>query len=556
MKLTRFFALILSLVLCAMVLCACTEPEEDQTEHTHTAADAVKENEVAPTCTEDGSYDEVVYCTECEAEMSRVTKTVEKTGEHHYVDGVCSECGDKYVSEGLDYGLVNGDEEYAVTGIGTCTDTDLYIPSEYEGKPVTEIANEAFKDNAVIHTVTLPDTIKKVGDKAFAGCEVLIEVTMSDSVEVGKDVFRGSINVEIAVVHELIFVAAKAPSCEEAGNKEHYYCATCNEYYTDAQGQNEIFDAILPAEHRFVDGVCSECSTVLASVNIVSVDSVPYLGKFALGTLESAIGLPSEIYVTTADGARHLLPVSWDLSTYNKAVAGEYVIKGHVQAGELHFGDGVSSAIEAGIEIVEYMKGTADIVFILDISGSMSNPIANVKNNLVAFANAVDAAGISARYSIVTYSDWAYYPTRPEEQSQIIKNGASDWYITASEAATAINGIVLANGGDGPETAVDGIMLAKTALSTRQDSRVFYVLVTDYSNKIANNYGVGSMAECGQILADADINLSVICPTGYYSEYSPLTSATGGASLNISSTSFGTNLSNTLIPIIQSGVEN
>ena len=201
------------------------------------------------------------------------------------------------------------------------------------------------------------------------------------------------------------------------------------------------------------------------------------------------------------------------------------------------------------------MKGTADIVFILDISGSMSSPIANVKNNLIAFANAVDAAGVSARYSIVTYSDWTC-SSDPKEVSQIVKNGASDWYITAAEAKTAINGIQLAGGGDLPETAVDGIMLAKTALSTRQDARVFYVLLTDDTNKISNHYGVGSMSECGQILADADINLSVICPTSYYSHYSPLTSVTGGASLNISSTSFGTTLSNTLIPIIQSGVEN
>lgn len=518
MKLTKIFVLLLSFVLCMTALCSCTddltedEQSGDQGKQPHT---------------------------------------------HAFVKGVC-ECGEKdpnYASEGLDFTLINEETEYALSGIGTCTDTDVIVPAEHEGKPVTEVADEAFKDNAVIHTVSLPETIKKVGDKAFAGCETLVEVTMSDFVEVGKDVFRGSINVEIAVVHELTYVPAKAATCSEAGNKEHYYCATCKEYYSDAKGENEIFDAILPAEHRFVDGVCSECSTVLASVNIVSVDAVPYLGKFALGTLESAIGLPSEIYVTTGDGVRHLLPVSWDLSTYDKATAGEYVIKGHVQAGTLHFGDGVSSAIEAGIEIVEYMKGTADIVFILDISGSMSSPIANVKNNLITFANAVDAAGVSARYSIVTYSDWTC-SSDPKEVSQIVKNGASDWYITATEAKTAINGIQLAGGGDLPETAVDGIMLAKTALSTRQDARVFYVLLTDDTNKISNHYGVGSMSECGQILADADINLSVICPTSYYSHYSPLTSVTGGASLNISSTSFGTTLSNTLIPIIQSGVEN
>ena len=46
----------------------------------HTSGAAVKEKEVAPTCTKAGSYDEVVYCTVCKAEVSRTTKTVAALG--------------------------------------------------------------------------------------------------------------------------------------------------------------------------------------------------------------------------------------------------------------------------------------------------------------------------------------------------------------------------------------------------------------------------------------------------------------------------------------------
>ncbi len=44
----------------------------------HTPAAAVIENEVAPTCKDEGSYDEVIYCSvaECHHEISRVEKTV------------------------------------------------------------------------------------------------------------------------------------------------------------------------------------------------------------------------------------------------------------------------------------------------------------------------------------------------------------------------------------------------------------------------------------------------------------------------------------------------
>ena len=41
----------------------------------HVPGEAVTENEVKPTCTEDGSHDEVVYCTACNAEISRKTVT-------------------------------------------------------------------------------------------------------------------------------------------------------------------------------------------------------------------------------------------------------------------------------------------------------------------------------------------------------------------------------------------------------------------------------------------------------------------------------------------------
>ena len=58
----------------------------------HVPGEAVTENEVAASCTTDGSYDSVVYCTDCGEELSRETVTVPATG-HTYVDGVCTVCG-------------------------------------------------------------------------------------------------------------------------------------------------------------------------------------------------------------------------------------------------------------------------------------------------------------------------------------------------------------------------------------------------------------------------------------------------------------------------------
>ena len=55
-------------------------PTETGTEavHVHTPGEAVQENVVPASCKAEGSYDEVVYCTECGEEISREAKTIDK----------------------------------------------------------------------------------------------------------------------------------------------------------------------------------------------------------------------------------------------------------------------------------------------------------------------------------------------------------------------------------------------------------------------------------------------------------------------------------------------
>ena len=46
----------------------------------HTKGEAVRENEVPASCTEAGSYDEVVYCSVCGDELSREEKVIDAIG--------------------------------------------------------------------------------------------------------------------------------------------------------------------------------------------------------------------------------------------------------------------------------------------------------------------------------------------------------------------------------------------------------------------------------------------------------------------------------------------
>lgn len=80
-----------------------TELTAEQTKRAlaaHTPATAVKENEVAATCTTAGSYDSVVYCSVCEEEISRETVNVPAKGhtpatavEENRVEATCGVAG-------------------------------------------------------------------------------------------------------------------------------------------------------------------------------------------------------------------------------------------------------------------------------------------------------------------------------------------------------------------------------------------------------------------------------------------------------------------------------
>ena len=69
-------------------------------EHVHTPGNTVVENVIEATCTNAGSYDEVVYCTDCGEELSRTHITVEALGhlpgeavQENYVEPTATEYG-------------------------------------------------------------------------------------------------------------------------------------------------------------------------------------------------------------------------------------------------------------------------------------------------------------------------------------------------------------------------------------------------------------------------------------------------------------------------------
>ena len=81
-------------------------------------------------------------------------------------------------SEGLEFTLQN-DGTYCVTGIGTCTDTDVVIPASVDGIKVTAIGSSAFKDCTSLTGIVIPDSVTSIDKDAFYDCKSLTSITFN-----------------------------------------------------------------------------------------------------------------------------------------------------------------------------------------------------------------------------------------------------------------------------------------------------------------------------------------------------------------------------------------
>lgn len=95
----------------------------------------------------------------------------------------------------LTYVLNEGGNGYTVTGVGE--ETVVVIPAEYNGLPVTEIQGQygtgAFARKAIT-SVTLPDSIQKIGSNTFYNCSSLVTVNIGQNSKlttIGNNAFSG-----------------------------------------------------------------------------------------------------------------------------------------------------------------------------------------------------------------------------------------------------------------------------------------------------------------------------------------------------------------------------
>ena len=139
---------------------------------------------------EDCSSLESIYYSGTQAQWDAISKG---DGWDTFTGSYAVHCAeDAEYSLGLVY-TSNSDGTCYVSGIGTCTDTDIVIPETSPNEDrVTSIGNNAFLYCSSLTSITIPDSVTSIGNDAFSGCSSLTSITIPDSVtSIGNYAFYG-----------------------------------------------------------------------------------------------------------------------------------------------------------------------------------------------------------------------------------------------------------------------------------------------------------------------------------------------------------------------------
>ncbi len=324
---------------------SCSRCEYTETEPVemvaHTLADAVVENEVAATCTANGSYESVVYCSVCNMEMSRETVTT---------DMIAHTAGDVVVENNVD---------------ATCTAGGSY-------------------DNVVYCTVCNTEMSRNTVNTEVAAHDYVAVVTAPTCTEAGYTTYTCSVcqasytaNETSATGHTIVVDEAVAPTCTATGLTAGEHCSVCDyavaQEEVPATGHTIVVDeAVAPtctATGLTAGEHCSVCDYAVAQ------EEVPALGHTivvdeAVAPTCTATGLTAGERCSVCDYvvAQEEVPATGHVNTTTTTVAPTYTADGKTTVTCDACGVVVSETVIPALTLVKHAGG--QILFNKNSDGS------------------------------------------------------------------------------------------------------------------------------------------------------------------------------------------
>ena len=210
----------------------------------------LKEKNVAPTCTEGGSYDLVFRCTECNEEFSRTPITVAAAGHTP---------GEAVIENNKAPGCTTAGSYVSVVYCTVCN-------AEISRTPVTVDALGHTPGEAVVENTIAPGCTTAGSYDSVVYCAVCNE-------ELSRE------TIAISATGHHYEAAITAPTCTNGG----YTTYTC------ACGDTYIADETAATGHKLENGVCIACGAVCGDVNgngEIDVGDCVVLRNYILGEAE------------------------------------------------------------------------------------------------------------------------------------------------------------------------------------------------------------------------------------------------------------------------------
>ncbi len=185
---------------------------------------------------------------------------------------------------------------YAVSGIGSCSDTTIIIPSEYNGLPVIAIAEKAFYDNKNICEIIIPDSVLIIEKYAFSIMRNLRSVDLGNGVKEIDMSFMScdalttiKIPASVETINNLAFYLSDNLESIVVGESNNFYSSQDGILYNKAKTEliccpvnNSTKNITLPStlitigSYSFVD--CKNLETITMSNNVTTIEGSAFSG--------------------------------------------------------------------------------------------------------------------------------------------------------------------------------------------------------------------------------------------------------------------------------------
>jgi len=165
-------------------------------------------------------------------------------------------------------------------------------------------------------------------------------------------------------------------------------------------------------------------------------------------------------------------------------------------------------------------KAPVDLVFVLDVTGSMQKEINGVRSSINAFTRQADVTGVRMRFALVTFRDLTY-----DQPTKLVLGFTSD----PEAFASGMEGLRAGGGGSNlGESSLDGLRVA-SELSFNPIARKVFVLVTDETWHEPDGQ-IGSRDELVTRLRDSGVEaIHVVASAAVIERFEFLSKAAPGA---------------------------